>query len=134
MVLFAAGREGSTSGLNLDACGLEADGRGRLEVDRTTFQTSVPHIYAAGDVIGFQYGSNPVRYAYHRIFQGSVADGSGRTGLVTVIPAVRPGVSPNAPVTLQQPVVKAVLQTAEYGATSGKLSEGGRFEWVQTLS
>ena len=53
MVLFAAGREGSTSSLNLEACGLEADSRGRLEVDRTTFQTSNPHIYAAGDVIGF---------------------------------------------------------------------------------
>ena len=39
--------------LNLAACGLECDDRGRLEVDTGTFQTSVPHIYAAGDVIGF---------------------------------------------------------------------------------
>ncbi len=53
MVLFAAGREGSTSSLNLEACGLEADKRGRLEVNRTTFQTTNPDIYAAGDVIGF---------------------------------------------------------------------------------
>ena len=53
MVLFAAGRIGATSGLNLEACGLEADSRGRLEVDRTTFQTSNPDVYAAGDVIGF---------------------------------------------------------------------------------
>ena len=34
-------------------CGLEADDRGRLKVDPKTFQTTVPHIYAAGDVIGF---------------------------------------------------------------------------------
>lgn len=53
MVLFAAGREGATSGLNLESCGLAADKRGRLEVERTTFQTAQPHIYAAGDVIGF---------------------------------------------------------------------------------
>ncbi len=53
MVLFAAGREGSTASLNLEACGLEADARGRLEVDRTTYQTANPDIYAAGDVIGF---------------------------------------------------------------------------------
>jgi NAD(P) transhydrogenase len=53
MVLFAAGREGSTSSLNLEACGIETDSRGRLDVDRTTFQTTVPNIYAAGDVIGF---------------------------------------------------------------------------------
>ncbi|MEM7223874.1 MAG: Si-specific NAD(P)(+) transhydrogenase [Pseudomonadota bacterium] len=52
-VLFAAGRTGATKSLNLDACGLETDSRGRLKVDPTTFQTEVPHIYAAGDVIGF---------------------------------------------------------------------------------
>ena len=35
------------------AVGIEVDARGRLKVDPRTFQTSVPHIYAAGDVIGF---------------------------------------------------------------------------------
>jgi NAD(P) transhydrogenase len=53
MVLFAAGRVGAVDGLGLEACGLEADARGRLAVDKATFQTAVPHIYAAGDVIGF---------------------------------------------------------------------------------
>ena len=53
MVLFAAGRVGSTDSLNLEACGIALDHRGRLAVDKATFQTSVPHIYAAGDVIGF---------------------------------------------------------------------------------
>jgi len=53
MVLFAAGRIGSTDRLNIEACGLEADHRGRLSVDPKTFQTAVPHIYAAGDVVGF---------------------------------------------------------------------------------
>ena len=53
MVLFAAGRIGSTDRLNLEACGLEHDHRGRLSVDAKTFQTCVPHIYAAGDVVGF---------------------------------------------------------------------------------
>lgn len=53
VVLFTAGRVGATKGLDLAAAGLEADSRGRLTVDRETFQTSQPHIYAAGDVIGF---------------------------------------------------------------------------------
>jgi NAD(P) transhydrogenase len=53
MVLFAAGRMGATKTLNLTACGIETDYRGRLKVDPRTLQTSVPHIYAAGDVIGF---------------------------------------------------------------------------------
>jgi len=53
MVLFAAGRVGATETLELQNCGLEADKRGRLTVDPLTFQTSVPNIYAAGDVVGF---------------------------------------------------------------------------------
>ncbi|NNH33689.1 Si-specific NAD(P)(+) transhydrogenase, partial [Rhizobium sp. SEMIA 4085] len=53
MVLFAAGRMGATDALNLAAAGLEADSRGRLKVNPETFQTSVPNIYAAGDVVGF---------------------------------------------------------------------------------
>ena len=53
MLLFAAGRMGATDNLGLDACRLETDHRGRIDVDRTTYQSSVPHIYAAGDVIGF---------------------------------------------------------------------------------
>lgn len=53
VVLYAAGRSGNVGGLGLDAIGIEADSRGRVKVDPETFETSVPHIYAAGDVIGF---------------------------------------------------------------------------------
>jgi len=53
MALYCAGRLGATSSLGLESCGLETDKRGRLTVDPRTFQTTVPHIYAAGDVIGF---------------------------------------------------------------------------------
>ncbi|MFX0543090.1 Si-specific NAD(P)(+) transhydrogenase [Roseovarius sp. S4756] len=52
MLLFAAGRMGATARLGLDKAGLTTDHRGRLEVERKTYQTKVPHIYAAGDVIG----------------------------------------------------------------------------------
>ncbi len=52
MLLFAAGRMGNTDGLNLKSVGLETDHRGRLSVERKTYQTEVPHIYATGDVIG----------------------------------------------------------------------------------
>ncbi|WP_170304602.1 Si-specific NAD(P)(+) transhydrogenase [Croceicoccus estronivorus] len=53
MLLYCAGRMGATASLGLDTCGLTTDTRGRLAVNPDTFQTSVPHIYAAGDVIGF---------------------------------------------------------------------------------
>ncbi|ACK52210.1 pyridine nucleotide-disulphide oxidoreductase dimerisation region [Methylocella silvestris BL2] len=52
-LLFAAGRVGATDVLNLEAAGIETDHRGRITVTPETLQTSVPHIYAAGDVIGF---------------------------------------------------------------------------------
>jgi len=50
-VLFSAGRVGATAALDLAAAGLEADERGRIVVG-DGFRTAVPHIFAAGDVIG----------------------------------------------------------------------------------
>jgi NAD(P) transhydrogenase len=52
VLMYSAGRQGATDDLNLAAAGLEADGRGRVKVD-DFFRTTVPHIYAVGDVIGF---------------------------------------------------------------------------------
>jgi NAD(P) transhydrogenase len=51
-VLFATGRMGRTEGLGLDKAGLQAGPRGHLKVNEH-YQTAVPNIYAAGDVIGF---------------------------------------------------------------------------------
>ncbi|HEX5234031.1 MAG TPA: Si-specific NAD(P)(+) transhydrogenase [Silvibacterium sp.] len=51
-LLYAVGRQGNVSELNLAAAGIEADARGRIPVDKD-FCTRVPHIYAVGDVIGF---------------------------------------------------------------------------------
>lgn len=51
-LLYTVGRQTNADLLNLDAAGLAADERGRIAVNEF-FQTTVPHIYAAGDVIGF---------------------------------------------------------------------------------
>ncbi len=51
-ILWCNGRSGNTDSLNLEAVGLKANRRGQLEVNQK-YQTSVPHIYAAGDVIGW---------------------------------------------------------------------------------
>jgi NAD(P) transhydrogenase len=51
-VMYSAGRQGLTEGLDLDKAGLTADKRGRISVDEH-YRTAVPHIYAVGDVIGF---------------------------------------------------------------------------------
>ncbi|MEP6961874.1 MAG: Si-specific NAD(P)(+) transhydrogenase [Acidobacteriota bacterium] len=51
-LLYAVGRQGNVDTLNLAAAGLDADDRGRISVDKD-YRTKVPHIFAAGDVIGF---------------------------------------------------------------------------------
>jgi NAD(P) transhydrogenase len=50
-VLYATGRQGDTAELGLETTGLETDKRGRLKVDEN-YRTSVPHIFAVGDVSG----------------------------------------------------------------------------------
>ncbi len=51
-LMFAAGREGASKDLNLEAIGLETDKRDRIQVDEF-YRTSVEDIYAVGDIIGF---------------------------------------------------------------------------------
>jgi NAD(P) transhydrogenase len=51
-LLYAVGRQGNVSELNLAAAGIEADPRGRIPVD-AQYRTKQPHIFAVGDVIGF---------------------------------------------------------------------------------
>jgi NAD(P) transhydrogenase len=51
-VLYSAGRVSATDTLGLHTVGIKPDERGKLAVNEN-FQTSAPHIYAAGDVIGF---------------------------------------------------------------------------------
>ncbi len=51
-LLFAAGRVGRTERLGLETIGLAPDARGFLPVDER-YRTAVPHVLAAGDVIGF---------------------------------------------------------------------------------
>ncbi len=52
VVLVSAGRISATENLGLENFGLELEPKGRIAVNEK-FQTSLPHIYAAGDVIGF---------------------------------------------------------------------------------
>ena len=48
---MGGGRAGNTTGLGLERAGVKLDAKGRILVDEH-MQTSVPHVYAAGDVIG----------------------------------------------------------------------------------
>jgi NAD(P) transhydrogenase len=50
-ILVSSGRDGNVKGLGLDRVGIEADKRGAIQVN-AHYQTTLPHVYAAGDVIG----------------------------------------------------------------------------------
>jgi len=52
LLMYSVGRIGATKSLNLESIGIQADERGRLKVN-SNYQTDLPHIYAAGDVVGF---------------------------------------------------------------------------------
>jgi NAD(P) transhydrogenase len=73
-LLYTVGRQANTDLLDLPAAGLAPDPRGRIVVDEN-FRTTVPHIYAAGDVIGFpslaSSSSEQGRLASNHMFGGS---------------------------------------------------------------
>lgn len=52
VLLYALGREANVKGLQIDHSGVKLNERGYIPVNEF-FQTNVPHIYAAGDVIGY---------------------------------------------------------------------------------
>jgi len=85
-ILVAAGRRPVTAGLNLDAAGLRAGGRGEIVTDGSG-RTANPRIWAAGDVTG-----GP-QFVYVAAAQGSAAAGNalqnaGRTLDYTALPRV----------------------------------------------
>jgi len=55
-LLVATGRRPNTDHIAIDRSGVQMNERGEVVVDEH-LQTNVPHIFAAGDVIGTQHGS-----------------------------------------------------------------------------
>jgi hypothetical protein len=98
--------------------------------------TGLPSGYqlSAGDMLGFQYGTNPARYALHRIVVGGTASSTGLTPFMEVVPALRPGAVAGLTVSLIRPACKArLLPEPSYGAGRQALSRGASFDFIQTL-
>ena len=55
-LLIAAGRRPNSDGIGLEAAGILINKLGEVEVD-AELRTAMPHVFAAGDVIGSQHGS-----------------------------------------------------------------------------
>jgi len=85
-LLVATGRQGNTAGLGLENVGLTTRGRAYLPVDET-MRTSVPNIFAAGDVIGKH------QFVYTAAYEGNLAAenalrGASRKADYSVLPWV----------------------------------------------
>ncbi len=89
-VLVAAGRKSNVATLNLGAAGVAAGEHGVIAVD-DLYRTNVPHIFAAGDVIGFpalastsmEQARRAVRHAFGVDLAGR-ASGRFPTGVYTI--------------------------------------------------
>ncbi len=51
VLFWANGRTGNTDGMNLDKVGIAVNSRGQVDIN-ASFCTSLPHVYAVGDVAG----------------------------------------------------------------------------------
>ncbi len=83
-VLVSSGRCGHTTALGLDKVGIATSDRGHIQVN-ATFQTSLPHVYAAGDVIGSPaLASTSMEQA--RMAMAHAFDLKYKTGLARILP------------------------------------------------
>jgi NAD(P) transhydrogenase len=73
ILFWAAGRVGNTEGMGLETLDVAVNKRGNIQTNEH-FQTSLPHIYAVGDVIGVPSLASAAyvqgRYAAHHLING----------------------------------------------------------------
>lgn len=82
-----------------------------------------------GDGLSFTYGTNPIRYAFHRVV-------ANNGGLLEVTPNIRPGAAVGAAVHVVQPWFKALIVPGSVNAGTaqpGDLIAGISFDIQQTL-
>ncbi len=84
ILLAAIGRSGNSDGLGLESIGLTVNSRQQLDVNEH-FQTSVPHIYAVGDIIGFPSLASAA-YVQGRYAGMHIVKGEADRALVSIIP------------------------------------------------
>jgi NAD(P) transhydrogenase len=84
MLLWANGRSGNTEDLGLEHAGIQPNGRGLLKVNRD-YQTTQPHVYAVGDVIGFPSLASAA-YVQGRYAARHFIDGQADRALIEDIP------------------------------------------------
>ncbi len=84
VMLWANGRSGATDKLDLEKAGLTPNSRKQIEVDEY-YRSSVPHIYAVGDVVGAP-GLASAGYDQGRFAGTHIGEGHCDTRLISDIP------------------------------------------------
>ena len=83
-LLWANGRTGNSDRMGLEALEIDCDNRGNIKVN-DNYQSSLPHIYAVGDVIGFPSLASAA-YDQGRFAATHLVTGECNTKLVAQIP------------------------------------------------
>jgi NAD(P) transhydrogenase len=119
-LLFSGGRIANTDRLGLEAIGVALGRNGRPVVDET-FRTTVPNIFAAGDVIGFpalaSTSMEQGRVAVAAAFRFEI-EHAGRADLVPLEGTIPYPVLPYGIYTI--PSVSMIGETEEQAAASGR--------------
>lgn len=86
------------------------------------------------DYLAFEYGTNPVRHALHRV-ASPAAFSSGLSGWLEVSPNLRPGWTATTPVSLHKAACKAIIVPGSFqpGRTKSTITSGVGFGWRQTM-
>ncbi|MDB5386859.1 MAG: hypothetical protein JWM11_2505, partial [Planctomycetaceae bacterium] len=84
ILLWANGRTGNSDALGLEALGIAPNSRGHVPVN-ADFQTTVPHIYAVGDLIGWPSLASAA-YDQGRYAAGHIIHGKCERALIEDIP------------------------------------------------
>ncbi len=82
--LFANGRSGNSHNLGLKEIDLATNNRGQIEINEN-YQTSIPHIYAVGDIVGYPSLASAA-YDQGRFAATHIVHGECEYSLVTHIP------------------------------------------------
>lgn len=86
---------------------------------------------SVGDAVAFDYGSNPVRRAWHRVAEPAVADGAGVTPLFDLSHHLRPGVTAGLTVSLKKPAAKMFVWPKSLSLTPSLEGHAVTFQAVQ---
>ena len=130
-LLVALGRSSNVAGLNLEKAGVQLDEQGQLLVNEH-FQTNVPHIYAAGDIISRHAALASTAMEQARTAMDHAFPLGGRFGLNDVTAGLKPmpGVGSFLPVGIWTiPEISMVGETEQELRAKGIAHAVGRWRY-----